>query len=208
MAMGKGILFDMDNTLLQSTINFKKMRADLAECVKKHGITDRVDKALTAGQIIELVREKGMIKLEEKLWEIAARHETEGMKGAVLEEGAVSLLQSLKKQDIKLAVVTNNAYEAGKRALTENHIFHYFDEVIGREGMEALKPSPSGLLKVMKAFPNTSWLMVGDSWIDGKAAAAANIPFIGYQKDVSFYNAHGIKPKAVISRLQELDQFI
>ncbi|WP_181833231.1 HAD family hydrolase [Bacillus taeanensis] len=206
--MERGILFDMDNTLLQSNINFKKMRADIAEYVKKHGITNGVDESLTSGQIIELVREKGMTSLEEKLWEIAAHHETEGMNGAVLEDGALSMLQQLKSQDIKLAVVTNNAYEAGKRALIENNIFHFFDEVIGREGMEALKPSPSGLLYVIKKFPNILWLMVGDSWIDGKAATAANIPFIGYQKDVSFYNAHGIKPKAVISRLQELDQFI
>jgi phosphoglycolate phosphatase len=208
MAMGKGIIFDMDNTLLHSNINFKKMRADLAACVKHYGITERVDEALTAGEIIELVREEEMSMLEEKLWEIAKRHETEGMKGAVLEEGAILLLQRLKKQDIKLAVVTNNAYEAGKRALTENNIFHYFDDVVGREGMEALKPSPSGLLKVMKTFPNTSWLMVGDSWIDGKAAMSANIPFIGYQKDVSFYHTHGIEPKAVLSRLQELEDYI
>ncbi|MHA2854994.1 HAD family hydrolase [Paenibacillus lautus] len=206
----KGIVFDMDNTLLHSSIDFGAMKRDIYAFLCDHSIlppglsmdthttSTIIAEAMNTGQLSE--------ELSCRMWDIAKEHEVQGMMGAKLEDGALELVQQLHGQ-LHLAIVTNNAVEAAMTALEENRIAHYFDLIIGREAMGLLKPAPDGYIEVLRHFQHTSpeeWLSVGDAWVDGKASQNAGIPFIAYRGDIARMNRMGVFPFAEIQDIQEV----
>ncbi|WP_347708131.1 HAD family hydrolase [Paenibacillus sp. GM2FR] len=206
----KGIVFDMDNTLLHSSIDFGAMKRDIYAFLCLHRILPQglaMDTHTTSTIIAEALN-TGLLSedLRHAMWDIAKEHEMRGMMGAVLEAGASELVQQLHGQ-LHLAIVTNNAVEAAMAALEENKIAHYFDLIIGREAMGLLKPAPDGYMEVLKHFPHTSpeeWLSVGDAWVDGKGSESAGISFIAYRGDIARMNSMGVFPFAEIQHIQEV----
>ena len=206
----KGIIFDMDNTLLRSRIDYDSMKKETYQFLTarnilpagydltKHTTATIINEALGTGSMPD-----AMIR---DMWEIAKRHEIEGMRHAGLEPGVTELLARLKGR-FHLAVVTNNAVEAAERALSGNGILDVFDVVVGREMVLSMKPSPDGNLLVLQKFPQTSpeeWLSVGDSWIDGKAAADAGMTFAAYRADSAKLNFMGVHPLSNLSDIRDV----
>jgi phosphoglycolate phosphatase len=149
-------------------------------------------------------------ELADQMWRIAEKHEVSGMQDADLEPGAEAVLRHLYG-DYCLVVVTNNSIGAAEVALGANGIYEYFDLVIGREMMKALKPSPDGFLVALNKFQHIApneWISVGDAWIDGKASAEAGIPFISYQGDAKKMRSNGVFPMAEITEIGELLGFL
>jgi len=210
----KGIIFDMDNTLLCSKINFAAMKKETYEFVIRHGILPDDLNLInhTTAIIIEKAVKTNMMSQEliNAVWEIPKKHEVIGMENAVLEPGVAQLLNELYGK-YYLVVVTNNAVEAAKKALKENEIYRYFDIVVGREMVKSLKPSPDGFIYILNRYKTTSaneWLSVGDAWLDGKASMDAGIRFISYQGDIQKMNKMGVNPYAEINDIRELVHFI
>lgn len=206
----KGIIFDMDNTLLQSRINFPGMKKAVFDLLVQHQLMDpKLDYTKhSASQLIELGRNSGSItdEIESSVWDTIVAFETEGMLGAALEEGAEEVLDALK-QHYTLVILTNNARSAAVKALEETSIIYSFDQIAGREQMAMLKPSPSGIHFILAQYPDISaeqWVMVGDSWIDGKAAQEGGVSFIAYQGDQQEMEEQGVTPVAYIGHLREL----
>ncbi|MFD2370389.1 HAD family hydrolase [Brevibacillus sp. GCM10020057] len=206
----KGIIFDMDNTLLKSRINFAEMKRAVFRLLAEHGCCqpDLDWTSHTASQLIEIGRQSAQMTqaLEEKMWAAVTEIEKEGMHGAVLEEHAVEVLEELR-QRCSLYILTNNARAAAMEALQRTGIAHFFADVVGREQMAELKPSPSGvrcILRQQREWPVEAWTMVGDSWIDGKAAQDAGIRFVAYQGKEGEMANHGVHPLATIQSLREL----
>jgi len=206
----QGIIFDMDNTLLKSNIDFDKMKKAVYDFLLAEDLIQECStwKDKTASQWIEAGREHpGFRSIESKVWKLVEEIEAEGMKGAELEPFAPDLLNHLKKQEKMVAILTNNAYSAAREALEELSIFHLFDLVAGREHMETLKPSPSGVHFIMnrwkEIYPH-KWVFIGDSWIDGMAAQKAGISFIAYQAEPRHLREKGITPIKHVQNLIQL----
>jgi phosphoglycolate phosphatase len=209
----RGIIFDMDNTLLKSRIDFTAMKLDIFHYLVQHKILPGslpIEQHTTA-TIIEYA--KGLqltAKHECEVWAIASRHELAGMKDAGLEPGVHEFLNSVHDR-FTLAVVTNNAFSAAKEALELTGIAHFFDLIAGREQMTSLKPSPSGFIHVLNRFvelPRDQWISVGDSWIDGKASNEAGVPFVCYQTDVSVMNSRNVRIIGRIRAIEEMNKYI
>jgi len=206
----QGIIFDMDNTLLKSNIDFDKMKKEVYAFLLAEGFIQESStwQDKTASQWIEAGREhQDFHHIESRVWALVEEIEAEGMKGAQLEPCATDLLNQLKEQGKILTILTNNAFSAAKEALEQLSIFNLFDLVVGREHMEALKPSPSGVHFIMdrwKEIRPHAWVLIGDSWIDGMAAQKAGIPFIAYQAASAHLQEKGITPVKDILNLTEL----
>ncbi|WP_409345535.1 HAD family hydrolase [Paenibacillus sp. MBLB4367] len=209
----KGIIFDMDNTLLQSSIDFPAMKQDVFRHLVAAGVLPRLFPVQdhTTATLLEAAKHAGISdSLYEELLAVAVKHELAGMEGAGLEPGAEELLAQLHGSFV-LAVVTNNAWPAAQKALEETGIIRYFDLVAGREQMTSLKPSPSGFLYVKGQFPDIAedeWLSVGDSWIDGKGSADANIPFVCYRTPRQIMDQRGVPAIGRIEKLEDLLPYI
>lgn len=210
----KGIIFDMDNTILQSRIDLESMKKETFGYLVSRGIlpADLDITNHTSSMIIAEATKTGLMtdQLIKEMWEIPKRFEAIGMKDADLEPGVPELLKELRDR-FHMVVITNNSVEAAEAALKDHGILDYFDCVVGREMMKLMKPSPDGFLYVLKRYGNIlaeEWISVGDSWIDGKASTEAGVRFIAYQGDVELMNKMGVYPSAEITDIGELKRFI
>jgi phosphoglycolate phosphatase len=209
-----GIIFDMDNTLLQSNIDYAAMKRETYDYLTDLGILPPgIDlKVHTTSTIIVAALQTGRMNEEQidRMWDIAKRHELSGMRNAELEPGLHELLGQLHGRYI-LSIVTNNAYAAARTALTRHHIFDLFDCVVGREQAGILKPSPAGFLRVLEQYPESdpaAWISIGDSWIDGKASQEAGIPFVLYRGKLEQLHQHEVHPVAQIGDIRELVKYL
>ena len=214
MMVIKGLIFDMDNTLLQSHINFKEMKTDVYDFLATHGLLrhDVNKDANTTATLIEQAKTTSLFteQLSQAVWQIVKEHEVKGMIDARLEPHVEDLLARLSGK-CYLTVLTNNAILAAISALETNHIKHYFDLVVGREQVSALKPSSAGICHILRQFPGTipeNWLCTGDSWIDGKASQDAGVGFISYQGDRIKMEAYGVVPLLTVQTMLELTDYL
>jgi phosphoglycolate phosphatase len=79
------------------------------------------------------------------------------------------------------------------------------DLVVTRDEMRALKPDPDGWRVIAGHFgAHRDAVVVGDSWVDGVAAAAAGIPFVAYRANDADLQRWNIAPVARITDLGAL----
>jgi phosphoglycolate phosphatase len=210
----KGVIFDMDNTLLKSRINFKAMKEELHNYLVEqkllpHHLLSFDDH--TCSTLIGLAMKEGVSQYQDsQIWSIVQKHEVQGMVGAGLEKGALELLNKLHGQ-YTLVILTNNAQVAAEKALKDTCIFSLFKLIVGRESMLELKPHPSGVEFILEMFPDIlkdEWLFIGDSWIDGKAAQGAGVSFINYCGDIEEMEKKGVTPIVSICNLAEICELL
>jgi phosphoglycolate phosphatase len=209
-----GIIFDMDNTLLQSRIDFAGMKEAVFIILVKNKLCmpELEWKTYTTSQLIEMARQSSRLteETEAEVWRAVAEFEKQGMQGATLEPHVPEVLKYLC-EDYHLVILTNNAQEAALEALQKTGIAHYFDHIVGREQMEALKPSSSGVHYVLRQYPHIPaehWLMIGDSWIDGKAAQDGKVRFVAYKGKVEEMEKKQVYPIAHLTDMRDLVDFL
>ena len=166
-------------------------------------------KRRSIGQIIELGEQHDAARgteLSRQMWRIVEAFERAGMRLATVEPDAGPTLAELRRRHVELAVLTNNARTSALEALRKFGLLPYFDAVLGREDVPAMKPSPSGLAVARQRLsPVADHLtMVGDSYLDGLAARDAGCPFVAFRPRPGDLDEHGITPLAVIQDLAEL----
>jgi len=67
-------------------------------------------------------------------------------------------------------------------ALERFELLPYLDLVVTRDDMREMKPDPDGYRVITAHFgPLRDAVVVGDSWVDGVAAAGAGVPFVAYR---------------------------
>ena len=157
----KGIIFDMDGTIVDAPYDWKKIKSDLD----------------TQGKpILQYIR--GLAEPEKtKKWNLLEKIEKEATAKAVLKEGIFDFLDFIKQYHIKSALVTNNSFE-NVSFLIKKFKFD-FDLLLSRES-GLWKPSAKPFHKVLNEFHMTSQecCVVGDSLFDVYAAEAADIEHI------------------------------
>lgn len=211
----KGIIFDMDNTLISSKINFAAMKKETYEFIINKGLLPRNLNILTqttTAFIIEKAIKKNNLDRDQinEIWSIPTKYEIMGMENALLEPNVKELIQELFGK-YHLTVLTNNSIEAANRVLKRNGIHKYFDLIVGREMLRSLKPSPEGFLYILGKYNTTKadeWLSIGDAWLDGKASMGAGIKFISYNADIQKMNMMEVYPYAKIENILEVLDYI
>lgn len=209
-----GIVFDLDNTLVHSRIDFAGIRRDLGALLLESGVVREPiltegPKRRSIGQIIELGErhdaEHGT-RLGSLMWEIVEEYERAGMRLATVEPDAAPTLAELRRRGHPLGILTNNSRTSALEALRKFGLLPYFDAVLGREDVPAMKPSPSGLHVARERFGDRAagLIMVGDSYLDGLAARQGGHPFVGFRPRPGDLEEHGIEPRAIVGDLAEL----
>ncbi|NHJ32432.1 MAG: HAD-IA family hydrolase [Asgard group archaeon] len=211
------IIFDFDNTLVKSNINFPAMKISMARAAKKHGLDFGNDEDIphryTAGNIIDQVEEfdkKNDTQLVVELWEMVEKYERMGMENITIAEDVLQMLKYLKDKGISASILTNNAKKPTLEVLERYNILDYFDLVIAREDVSRMKPDKEGLeiiVNKLKLNPDKV-IFVGDSWVDGVAAVKAKIRFVLFRKKILDSNRHNIKIWKHIRTMKELVEIL
>ena len=185
-----GVIFDLDNTLVSSSLNFDSIRKSLG-CSKEIDLLDFVD-ALPRKQQIDVNK-------------VLVEYEINDALNAKKLAGTDELLTLLSKLSIPCAIITRNCKEAALIKLNNNNID--IPILLTREDHKA-KPAPDALLHlaVLWNTPPENLLYVGDYLYDLQAAQNANTMscLVTYTKTVSYAGLANI----VVNDLTELSEVI
>lgn len=174
-------VFDLDHTLIRSPLDLAAMAADMRACLERAAgpLPARPDRY----RVGELIRHCQQVRpdLEPALWAVALDHEQRALAGAALEPGAREALEGVRRAGFAAALWTNNARGVTATVLERFGLAAHFDAIVTRDDMRALKPDPDGWRVICERMGHRPAVVVGDSWVDGLAAAAAGLPFVAYR---------------------------
>jgi phosphoglycolate phosphatase len=182
-------VFDLDHTLIQTPLDLTAMAVDMRTLIERANgpMPPRKDR-YRVGELIAHCQTHAPA-LEAAVWGVALEHERRAMEVAALEPGALAAVVGARRSGFATAIWTNNARELTGPALARLGLAEELDLVVTRDDMRALKPDPDGWRVISEHFgplaagagnPRDA-VVVGDSWVDGVAAAKAGVSFIAYR---------------------------
>jgi len=154
----KGVIFDMDGTVVDVTYDWDQIRTELN----------------TQGKPILFYLKSLEEPERSEKWEVLEKYEREATERARIKPGMRGFLDLLNKEGIKKALVTNNSQKNVSFLLEKFNL--EFDCVIARES-GLWKPSGAPFQAVLKklGLKKEECCVVGDSHFDIKAAEEAGI---------------------------------
>ncbi|UCG89813.1 MAG: HAD hydrolase-like protein [Candidatus Heimdallarchaeota archaeon] len=180
----KLLIFDLDDTLIHSNINYSEIRHQIAELFPVPVSTEMIMKTPILGLLKRLKRNfpdkfpEGYRRIDEA--------ERKATKTATVIQGAEKIPLILKKHNLYSAIYTNNSKSTIELYLA-NPRFNFLKEfqILTREDFNNPKPDPEGLIAIIDRFQdkqitkeNTAY--IGDSYIDAITAHRANIKFVWF----------------------------
>ncbi len=201
------IIFDLDDTLIHSNIDYATMKKRIVDLFE---INELPNRTLTIKELLEKLDAN-----KEKLQQANAIIESmEAASSATAEPipFASELPALLKEINLLSVVLTNNSRQSVNNYLTNEKLQYLqeFKTIITRDDVSAMKPDPAGLFFILQKFNSnkSEVVYIGDSYIDAEAAQAAGIRFIlvNYRNlDVDKFT---FRPWKIFSSLAELIPFI
>ena len=183
----RGVIFDLDGTLIDSGLDFDQMRRDMQ---------------FAPGQfILETLESLPDGERRDECRAILRAHEHRGALSATLMPGARELVAELDRRGIPQAILTRNSREMTELAL--GRLALSFDQVLTREDAPP-KPDPAGLLHICRSwkFDVAEVLFVGDFQFDLLAGRRAGITTVLYAPDGPPDYAH--EADFVVAHLAEI----
>jgi len=155
----KGVIFDLDGTLIKSPLNFKKIK-DMIGCPEEKPVLEYTN---------SLKEEE-----KERALKILISSEINAAKESDLYPGVREVINYLKKKEIKIAIVTRNSRKAVDIVLNKHKLS--FDVLITRE---VISPKPSAKPLIMASdllgIDRENLICVGDYKYDLIASRRAGI---------------------------------
>ncbi|MHC6647791.1 HAD family hydrolase [Alteromonas sp. HB246098] len=159
----KGVIFDLDGTLVESSLNFTRMRADIG-CPQDEDILTFVD-ALSCAET------------KANAHRTILQHELEDAQNAKWLAIGKAMVKKVQANNLPMAIVTRNCRQATAIKVVNNNI--PIDYVLTREDAPA-KPDPTALLMVANTWQlqPEDCLYVGDFIYDQQAAENAGMKWL------------------------------
>ncbi|OBU26107.1 HAD family hydrolase [Photobacterium kishitanii] len=170
-----GVIFDLDNTLVSSKLDFDWLRQQL-------GCTADTD-------LLQYIDGIADISLRTQLENKVIEYELADARQSAIMPECDELLSYLGQQKIPTAVVTRNCSQAAM--LKINHHKLQFERIVSREDFPP-KPAPDALIDIAEQWQldPQNILYVGDYVYDLQAAYRANMPscLVTNGEDLPFLN--------------------
>jgi len=207
----RAVLFDLDGTLVDSGIDFGRMRREMLELAAELGC----DPAPLAGADILEIRDRACARAVDAAEAIRraearlVRIEREALERSTLVPGARELLEELRERSVGIGIVTRNCREIAVDSLDRYRL--PYDVLVAREDTPRVKPHPEHLLRALAALgvPAAAAAIVGDGRMDLEAGRAGGLRTVGYlttERPAGYFD--GLEPSFVISHLGDLTPWI
>ncbi|HIE14993.1 TPA: HAD family hydrolase [Candidatus Bathyarchaeota archaeon] len=186
----KAVIFDLDETLIHSNIDFKRMKERVITFLERNGVTRgllnlRMLNVEITRLAVKDLQEKGFSEDQIKeifsqVTKIMNQIEIESLDGARPIDGAFETLSYLKKKGIKIGVMTRSCREYTERALSKSGLKRFVDVISARDDVDKPKPDPEHARHVLKLLgvKAEDAVFVGDHWLDCLCAKKAGLRFI------------------------------
>lgn len=209
------VIFDLDGTLVEFRYRFAEAKTGVLDLLASLGISLSADAVYRPTQdifdeVAFQVKKRGSLNLDEvmaRVNDLIDLYEMEAATSTTIFEETKSVLEVLKKNGVKTALVTNNGRKATEFMLRRFHLKGYFDIIVTRNDGLRLKPYPDGIHWVLNkvGVSGHKTLFVGDSPIDVKAGRAAGVIVAALKS--SFFKSLSdfeIKPDYLLDRLSDI----
>jgi len=188
----RGVIFDLDGTLVHITVDFRLMKRKLYEVFIEEGIpANLLDESETMSRSLARIRqyviENGDAGDMERVGAAVTRSmngtEMEGVSGTTAIEGALECLRSLQEKGIRLGLLTRGSRAYAEAALQNAGIDIPFNAMVCRDDHPEEEAKPNGkalerTMALMEVQPQEC-LLVGDHAMDMECAASASVRFLG-----------------------------
>lgn len=183
-------IFDLDDTLLKSHLDYKLLKNKINENIDSVDIKRKLatSSILESLELLKKLDEKKYLQIYSEITDI----EIQSTKNAELIPNADRVIAELLNDEKRIGILTNNsrgAIEEYKKRFS----FLTKLEILTRDDVEIPKPNPDGINKLLEQFniSNDETIYFGDSWLDSCAAYEANVRFIWFRSrkevDVSLF---------------------
>ena len=180
--MKKVIIFDMDGTLIDSSITLVNAINHVRKNLKLKPMSqDDILSKLNDHRVnpAKYFYNADSFKAEHEIW-FSEYYKNNHKRELRLYSGVKELLDWLKERGYILAIATNAHRNSTRQALIYLDIENYFDVVVCGDEVRYSKPYPDMLLKILyklKLEPKDA-LFIGDGERDQEASKNANIDYI------------------------------
>lgn len=187
----KAVVFDLDGTLVQTPIDWMKMREKLIEQLCKLGIDrDSIDSKQTTDKLVRRVNDflrrkrtpnSVIADVMRRLDEIMSQIELQNVEKSVPRKGARNLLKRLRDEGVKIGILTRGCKAYAIKALGTCHMLEFVDAMGTRTDPLKAKPDPESILSVCRSLglEPREVISVGDHPMDVECAGKAGISFVG-----------------------------
>jgi phosphoglycolate phosphatase len=184
--------FDMDSTLLDSNVNYAKLKNVVFSEMRRVGVPEdlfdvnepsKINLDRGINYLVDRGRSYDVPRLLDRVDKEVRSIEMENVRTARPYEGADKMLAHLKDKGYKVGVLTraNRAY--AEKALTISGVIDMLDALVCKDDFDesASKPSPAAMRNFAFALgvPAKDILYLGDNKIDHHCARDSGAGFIG-----------------------------
>ena len=209
----KHICFDLDGTLVDSKETIlESTKSALDKLNIRHRISEDVFNNIIGKHFVDIFLELNINDVDfERFISIYKALYFDFIDSSYLYEGAKETLDYLKKNQIKISLLTTKGQGQADKIIDHFKLTNSFDYIMGRRDGLAHKPSPEPLMYICKelSVEPAETLMVGDTELDiqcGKNAGSKTCATLfGYRTEEQLKKEN---PDYIISGLEELKQFL
>ncbi|HEU0118727.1 MAG TPA: HAD-IA family hydrolase [Alphaproteobacteria bacterium] len=202
----KGLIFDLDGTLLDSAPDLRQAINATLKAHRRRSVTlEEVMGMVGDGMLPMLSRAFALtgtaIPDSEsylRFQEFISHYRTMKPDPSQLYPHTAAILEQYSKAGVKLGICTNKQEAATKRLIDDLGLTRYFTFIAGGDTFPTHKPHPDhvrGVIQMLQV-PKESCVMIGDSTNDVLAAKGTGIPCLvvthGYGFDVEELGADGL----------------
>lgn len=205
----KAVLFDFDGTLVFLPINYDQMRSKLKELFLQFGIEsdfypliDSIEDSLL--KLKDNVSKSLLKIIKKRAYFIVDEEELKSIKNAKLANGTKEVLSTLKKNNIRIAIISRNGKKCINEGISRLNITKP-DLIVSRNDVSELKPDPEHImvaLNKLKLKPSEV-VLIGDSHHDLISGKRLNIQtFLITHRELQ--KKETLDPNYIISNLFEI----
>lgn len=187
--MLKAVIFDLDGTLVDSKIDFQKMKRRSIRLLEASGVkqgllTENMLNYDIEAHAKEYLRKKGAPEeaiqtVFQKVTKIMNQIELEAVESVRPVDGVVKTLVNLKEQGLKIGIITRSCREYTHRILEKLDLKRFIDAIVARDDVSKPKPAPEHpqyLMTILGVKPSET-ILVGDHPMDALCARNAGIRY-------------------------------